>query len=709
MTRIMLSILVLPVIAWAQIPNTTQNIRPTELPDRKKPTRIRMNAAGAIRINYGHPGWNKSSAEIDTAIVIMREGVTGRIVQVQLNETAPDSSLFTGRYSINWQNMEQLETEFYIPSQSQLADKDGLMKVTQKISAHELKRNPFILHRLATGEKAIEIFDTREQAQEAMKAYRAEQLVMLQNQKATKFPSDQDLDTEHEATHQREREEAAHAASDRMRLEQLEAKRLSDMITQQAALSAAEQARKRNEATQLAKEGLAAFRAEDFKSARAKFDQAIGLDPDNRMFYFQYGVSLYKTEDYNRSVVLLKLANGKDVNPVERNYFLALNYLKLKEIDSAIKSFDDVIRSKDPVMAPSARFYKGVIYFDREEFDLAQLEFQGVLDTSKDPLLDERAEAYIEQILRAKQMSEVKKQKWVLSAAVGEMYDSNILLTSNSQRDSGTALKAAGWRTLLSGSARYRPVYDEDHEFAAQLDAVTLYSLAESFAQSSVLRNADPTVATLTLPYTHKGLLLEKGHKLEITPGYETTFMSIENNQTKAIISSYLLNTSNLLIMNEDWFSNLTADFRFDISNLSSSVGDDDSSAFRVRLATSNLIYLNDKKDRIFIPEGGLTLNQARGKNAVYNRIDFGLGYLMPWKWETTTNFKLGYFYLDYPQKAPERTDYSYTATAGISRKISDVWTAGLLGSYNVNVSNETANTYNKFTVLATVSASYGL
>jgi hypothetical protein len=64
---------------------------------------------------------------------------------------------------------------------------------------------------------------------------------------------------------------------------------------------------------------------------------------------------------------------------------------------------------------------------------------------------------------------------------------------------------------------------------------------------------------------------------------------------------------------------------------------------------------------------------------------------------------------LQYPQKIPaQRADNSYTATVGVSKRLSDIWNAGFLGSYNLNRSNEDVNNYNKFTALLTLSAAYG-
>ncbi len=704
------TLLMLPLIASAQAPAISK----TQAPAAK---RINVNANSTMKINYGHPGWNKSATDIDTAIVIMRDTATGSLVQIQLNETAPDSSLFTGRFSINFNKEDRLQAEFFIPSQEQIKEKDGVIKVTAKIVKGELTRNPFILRRLPTGEQSIEIFDTREQARGAMKAYKAEQMIMLQSQQALanantkpgKFPADQDLEAQKIAEDARQKQEAARAASDRARLEQLEAKRLEELKAKQAALSEQEKEREKARARALADQGLKLYQDEDFMGARTAFDEAVALDPDNRVFYYQYGIALYKTSDFNRALVTLRLADDASVNKIERSYFMALSHFRLKETEAALKTFDEVVASKDTTLAPSARFYKGVILYEREDWKNAQDSFQQVLDTSKDPKLDERAEAYIEQIMRAQQYEVERSRKWTLSATVGEMYDSNVLLISNSLRDTGSATDTQGWRALFAGSARYRPVYEETWELAAQLDAVTLYTLDKRFQNDDSLRNLDPTIVTAQVPWTRKGLLWGRGHRLEITPGYESTFMSLEYNTNKAIIDSVLLGISNLLIVNDSWFSTLLINIRRDKSNLSTSVGDDDSTALRVAFTSSNLVFLNGAKDRMLLAEGGIMLNQAEGKNAVYQRVDLGVGYIRPWKWSTSLNLKLGYFLLQYPQAAVSRTDNSLTLSAGLSRKISDIWSAGFLTAYNLNNSNSSANNYDKVTALLTLSAAYGL
>jgi len=91
--------------------------------------------------------WNKSSLKIDSASLLMRENRTGRIVQIYLEETAPDSSVFSGLYSISWNNIDRTTVDFYIPPQELLGNNDGMKKVIAMINARELRRHPFVLHR----------------------------------------------------------------------------------------------------------------------------------------------------------------------------------------------------------------------------------------------------------------------------------------------------------------------------------------------------------------------------------------------------------------------------------------------------------------------------------------------------------------------------------------------------------------------------------
>ncbi len=686
-----------------------------EIERAQRKSAVNVDTKNAIRLNYGRSEWNADSTKIDEAIIFLREGATGRIVQIQAEETAPDSAVFSGIYSINWRTVESLHIEFYAPPQKLLADMSGRKKISAMIESKELRRLPFVMRKdPVTNVQNIELFDNAEQARIAYKAYQSEkELLEAMRAKRTQgnFPvgtgasaeAKQAIDTAMLA------ERAAFAKlskdlSERVRLSQIETQRLAALIGKFAALSQADREKQKREAQAAADQAMIDYRAGRYEDARKSFDKAVELDPTNRSYYFQYGVTLYKLDYFNRSLVYLDLADGKDVSVLEKDFYRGLNYFRLKDSKNSLEAFNKVVVAKDSQMSPSANFYRGIIYFEKKTWPEARVEFQKVLDDSKDPALDERAEAYLESIARQQQFDSERAKQWTLNGTFGLLYDDNVVLSSDSDRDRGAATNLQAFRSLLVGSARYRPVYEETMEFAAQLDLLTMLSVDKTFQTSQTLSNADPTIVGLRLPWTHKGLLLEKGYKFDFVPGYELTYMSNDANQWKAIYNSYLLEFKNLLVMNERWYTNVNLDVRQDNSNLSTSVGDDNSTALKVKLTWSNINFLADKK-QIVVSDLSYTANNSLGKNAVFNRIDLGLGYIAPWKWGTTFISKVSYFLLTYPENVSGRVDNSYTLTLGLNRPITEKLTTGLTTTYNINSSNVTTNQHKKVNILLTVTA----
>lgn len=667
-----------------------------------------LNTRSSVRINYGYTTWNQDPKKVESAGVLMRDGATGKLVQIQLVETEPDSSIFSGLYSIQWQNMDEVKVEFFIPPQDLLNSAEGMKTLAGMIERKELRRKPFILRRTRVGQQAIDVFDTAEQARSAMKIARAEQLLATYKNKQSKVISESDADTARLAEEQKKREAIAKNMSERLRIEQVEMQKIADLKARFAALTPAEQVKRQKQAAVLASEGLEFFKNNKLPEAREKFEKARELDPNNHLFYFQYGVVLYKLEDANRSIVMLQLADGPTVNKIERDYFLALDFYKLKEYKNAEKYLDKVIATKDPALGITAQFYKGILHFEQRNWDEAQKNFQLVLDQSNDPKMDERAEAFVEQILRIRQFEAEKAKKWLLSFMIGEQYDTNVLAISDSS-DTGTQTNSIGYRTLMTLGLKYRAIYEETHDWSISLDTVRMYTVDKDFKTAQTLTNADPFVVDLTFPYSQKGMVWGLGHKLDLTPGYESIWMSAEDNTNKVILSSYFLNTSNLFVMSDRWFATYTFDIRQDTSKLNSAVGDLDSSANKYKLGTTQMKMVSEDKTRIVIGDAAYTLNQAKGKSSTYARIDLGLTYIRPWLWQTSTNFKLAYFRQDYTQIDGGRLDNSYTLTAGLSRKLTESWNSGFSTSYNINSSSLAANTYKKFTALITLSTSVGL
>ncbi len=721
-----LHLLLLPLaFSWfsaaAQAQPKSAKAAPKQLPKKAAPTqpsasksaakkgsagRIGLDTARMLRLNYGFPKWNKSPIAIDTASVLMREGSTGRIVQIQLEETAPDSSIFTGLYSVQWESISKMAPEFFAPPQELLETTQGLKKIQEMIAKKELKRNPFILRRGPGGSQMVEVFDSKDQARTAMKIYRDERASLeLQRQKVV---SESALAAAEMAADAAERESAAKAAMERVRIGQVESRKEMDREELFKQLPKAEQAKRKKEAAKLAAEALVAFKASDFPGAQKKFEAAVDLDPTEKGYSFQYGVTLFRNDKNNLSLVFLDLATGKDVNIVERDYYKALNYYKLKEFAHAKETFTKVQDAGNPDMSPSAAFYLGMLLYEDKDYEASKNQFQKVLDISKDPKLDASADAYIETILRLMQFEAERKRKWTLSATLGLNYDSNILQISDSQMDTGTASDTAGYRVLQQGSVKYRPVFSEKKEWATQLDIVNMYTVDDSFQSDDTLHKTDPLLATLIFPYTFKGLVGGKGLKADIVPGYETLYMAVESDTTEEILASYFLNSLNTLVVNENWFSSYNLELRYDTSKLSSSTGDNDSTAFKAKLGFGNMLFVNKEKNKILTADLAYTSNQAKGANVVFDRLDLAVGYIAPAFWDLTYNPKLSYFMLNYTQNANGRSDQSYTASCSLSKKINDTFSSAFLMSYNINQSNVEAYTFKRISGMLTLTAGVG-
>ena len=682
-----------------------------------RPARAEVDAANTVRITYGYPAWNTSSTKIDSASILMREGVSGRIVQIHLDEEAPDSAIFSGLFSIKWENLEKLQVEFYVPPQNLLNTNDGMKKIATLIANKELRRKPFILRRSDTQLQTIELYDSVEQAQTAMKAYLQSQAAQahtaqvgtVDGLKARSYPTNDEIDVSKLADENGEQAEAAKAALERTRLSQIEAQRVKDMLAKASKLEAKQTAENHAKAATLVASANQLIMQNKPEEALPDLEEAVQLEPENKSYLYQLGGSLYRAGDFNRAIVVLQLAAGANVNEVERQYYLALSYFGLKDYDNSEAAFSHVIASRDPVMTDSSQFYLGVIKYERREWDRSQEAFQKVLDTSRDTSLDKKAEAYIEQILRSRQFEAERVKRWQLSLTLGEMADSNVVLASTSSLDQGTATNTFGYRSLALGSLRYRPVYEPEREFAAQLDVLTMYTVDKSLAASTQLRDSDQTVFTLSLPWSFKSTAFGYGYKLDLAPGYETIIMAIENDTSKVIVDSLIMNVNNLVVMSNTWFANWNIESRRDTSHLDSSYGINDSSAYRVKLLNMNTFVLNDAKNKFLTAEAGYSMNMAIGSDATYNRVDIAAGYLQPFYWNTVANVKLGYFNLTYPSHSQGRVDNNMTLTAGATKKINDRYTGGLTANYNNNNSTVDINAYNKWTLMATMTAVVGL
>jgi hypothetical protein len=319
--------------------------------------------------------------------------------------------------------------------------------------------------------------------------------------------------------------------------------------------------------------------------------------------------------------------------------------------------------------------------------------------------MDDQAEAYIEQLMQASDAKRKAARHLNLSATLGLMYDSNILLASDYETSQGVSTNKGGLRFFGSGSGEYRYFSSGSHEFDFKINSTYFYSF------QSVFSPADPLIWNAALPYVYKNMLWGKGYTLTISPTFEALYMDPYDTGTRNdIMSSGYINVNNLFVMRDNWFSYYIFEARRDISYLSESGGDNSYSAWKYSVSTNQIWFLDAAKKTALIGNLGAVLNNAQGINRYYQRFETGANYTAPFKhWKATWLTGISAYYLTFPKGVPTRHDTNVTFTAAINKPITDWVTLGLLGTYTTNGSDQNLYQYNKYTIMTTATFSTGL
>ncbi len=653
---------------------------------------------------YALPNWNEDSKKIDTAVLFVKDSKSNRIVQIELQESEPDSSIFSGYFSLNWNKKDPINPQVYIPPRNFDPKKDNFQNISKLISNGTLKRKPFVLKKDDDGFQMIDVYDTKAQALAAYSAY-VEQLKLKKDKQKPK-PKIQEEDKQAaieaarkaslEAEKERLAQEGAKRESDRIRMEQLEKQKAEESVRKQKLLAKKEIELRKEKAKKIAEKALEHYQKSDFKKASRFFEKSIELDPSNQQYYYQFGVSLYRIEEYNKALVYLRMAEGSSVNLVEKNYFIGLTHWRLKEYKPAITAFNEVKKANDPVMSPAAAFYMGIIEFSDEHLEAAKTEFEFVLDHSKDPKLDKQAEEYIEKILAIMRFKQNQATKFLLTGMYGLGYDSNVSQKSLDQLSTGESpTDLVGIRNTLMLGLEYRPIYEINHEFSAKFMGIYMKTYDSGFQEKTDFDKIDPTVLSLALPYKYKGKLFEKAYVLTLSPGYEVIQMDPEATGSRSdLIRSGFLNIDNLFVNNENWISIYKLGIRSD-----DTTNDSDSDAIKYSLAYDMMYFLNEKKNKILLGTLAYTLNSANGDDSKFNKMNLSIGYIAPWIWEMTWNTKLSYYQQAYPNHSSDRTDNNASLALGCSKAFTEALQSSLSLNYTSNTSTIESSTFDKYSL----------
>lgn len=662
--------------------------------------KIKINSSQRIFLEYTSKSWNKNPNSVDRGALILRDGISKKLARIELFETDMDSEVFRGQYLVDWGDKE-ISPEIYLPPRGTGTNSEQLIQIQTNIENGSLLRKPFFIRSSSRISQIVTIFDTKEQALKAYENY----LKVLADKNAVDPTNLQDQTEMSRRSSLDDNLGSKKILDDQqLTIQEAEIIKRQRLQEQQAQLDATVKAQRAARAEVLAKEGLQLYTEKKYPEAERKFEQATTLDPSNDSFYYQYAIVLMQNDKNLKSISLFNLATGPNVNPTEKSYYLGLNYLKLQESEKAYKNFLDVKNSADKTLGPAGAFYLGIIEFQKEEYSKARAEFEYVLDNSSDANMDKQAENYIEQIANAMAFKEEQKKKFFATLNFGLMYDSNILSTQSSLAGSGFPTDLAGYRWTYGGNLTYRPIYEYTKEMSVILSASDMYSTNNSFTAEKRFQNTDPLILGLNVPYKIKGKAFEKGYQGSFAPGYETILMNADAvGQRETIVNSTFLKTDHTFIMSDTWFSTYLAEIRQDASKLAAT-GDDDASAMKYTLGTTQTRFQDDKKTKILVGDFSLSSNQAKGANNRYFRYDLGLAYLTPWVWSTMFTGKISYFEANYNQHTIGRIDRSTGLILGLSRPIMKGLTGSVTGIYTLNNSTLPSSDYKKYIIMSNLS-----
>lgn len=491
------------------------------------------------------------------------------------------------------------------------------------------------------------------------------------------------------------REEKRQQEKTQLVLEEEQAKQRALMLEQQAALSLAEKNRKKNTAANMVKEADKLYAKQDYAGAERKYAMAVDMDPEEDSYYYRYGVTLYKVENYNKSLATLSMADVPADLSLEKDYYIALNHLKLRDYDKARKEFVEIRGENDATLSPMASFFAGNIEMQQQKFPEARSSMEYVLDNSKDPQLDRSAEDLLNQIDKMQAFYESKKEKFRFTGFVGAVYDGNVLNVA--ENNVTTDVKAFRLNYGASALAIWNRTPTSD--FGTQIGVSDYYSTNTSFQGDAVLQTADPLQLDLSLPFHKEFEFSKRSLNWELVPTYRSIYMSPTGGTRSEVIRSLGVNTTLAAPVQSDMLMAARLEVSKEETLLDSSVGDDDQSALRYGVTLLPTWILDLKGEKSLTLDAGYLINQAEGRNYRYKRSSLGLTYAFAAWWKSNASLRAEYSSQNYDEAVTTRIDSNPIVTAAFNKDLKRNVNWLMSVQYNVGDSDEDSYDYNKFVV----------
>ncbi len=474
---------------------------------------------------------------------------------------------------------------------------------------------------------------------------------------------------------------------ERQSMEEQAALQKQALADQQSKLSKEQKQSQVQKAKKYADHAMKLYRAGRFAAAAKNYATATEFDPENLEYLYQYAICLYKMKEYNRSLALLSLSEGAEVNPAERNYYIAMNQMMLKNYDKALEGFDDVKEENHPELSPMAAFYAGHIEYQRQNFPPARRNFESVIDLSKNPRLDREAEKMLEEIDRQESFIASTREKYHYSLYIGPQYDSNVLNIAASSASTGVAALRANYGGSFGIFIYRKPTLD----FSAEISLNDYYSTKTDFKTDATLQTADALEASVSLPV--------RWEKFLFTPAYKNIYLSPTGGARTLAIVSTVLGIEHTAMLTTSWLLKSKVEGGSDQSKLTVTSTDDSQTGTRTTLNLSFIKLFDTKGENTLITDVGYTKNQTEGINYRSTKPSLALTYTFSGLWKNLALVRVDYYQQAYSEATTPRTDSAWSLLISQNKKLAPNWDFTMGAQYTASSSNVETYKYNKYMV----------
>ncbi len=190
-------------------------------------------------------------------------------------------------------------------------------------------------------------------------------------------------------------------------------------------------------------QGQMKFIKKEYKSAIAKFDRAIQLNPNIANFYYRRGLAMYNLGNYEEAIVDIKRGIKLDrqrTEPVEAYFALGLIKLDRSDYEGAIADFDKAIRPAHKFVDAYHARAKAKFELGNHEGAIVDLDRAIKIDPEDANLYNSRAEAKF-----ASAQSESKQWKTIKARHLYEQAIEDLTQAINIDPESHSFYEERGW------------------------------------------------------------------------------------------------------------------------------------------------------------------------------------------------------------------------------------------------------------------------